>query len=90
MDEILCMYYTIEMLRMLEALHSVGIIHGDLKPDNLLIRYARQVGSVLYNSPIYFTSNALLRHCLCIFCFCISLLHYVSAARKQATHYLHF
>ncbi|XP_057833518.1 mitotic checkpoint serine/threonine-protein kinase BUB1 isoform X2 [Cryptomeria japonica] len=40
MDEVLCMYYTIEMLRMLEALHSAGIIHGDLKPDNLLIRYA--------------------------------------------------
>eukprot|EP01018_Ginkgo_biloba_P009934 Gb_06846 [translate_table: standard] len=39
MDEVLCMYYTIEMLRMLEALHSIGLIHGDFKPDNLLIRY---------------------------------------------------
>ncbi|KAH7306839.1 hypothetical protein KP509_22G033700 [Ceratopteris richardii] len=38
MDELLCMYYTIEMLRMLEVLHSIGIIHGDFKPDNLLIR----------------------------------------------------
>lgn len=26
---------------MLETLHGVGIIHGDFKPDNLLIRYAR-------------------------------------------------
>jgi checkpoint serine/threonine-protein kinase len=39
MEEVLCMYYTIEMLNMLETLHSVGIIHGDFKPDNLLIRY---------------------------------------------------
>ncbi|CAH2051134.1 unnamed protein product [Thlaspi arvense] len=39
MEEVLCMYYTIEMLYMLETLHGVGIIHGDFKPDNLLIRY---------------------------------------------------
>lgn len=26
---------------MLETLHGVGIIHGDFKPDNLLIRCAR-------------------------------------------------
>lgn len=41
MDEVLCIYYSIEMLRMLESLHNVGIIHGDFKPDNLLVRYAR-------------------------------------------------
>ncbi|KAK9131833.1 hypothetical protein Scep_011361 [Stephania cephalantha] len=41
MEEILCIYYTIQMLHMLETLHSVGIIHGDFKPDNLLMRYAR-------------------------------------------------
>ncbi|KAJ1291037.1 hypothetical protein BS78_02G288800 [Paspalum vaginatum] len=39
MDEVLCMYYTIEMLNMLETLHSVGIIHGDFKPDNMLVCY---------------------------------------------------
>ncbi|PUZ72190.1 hypothetical protein GQ55_2G373600 [Panicum hallii var. hallii] len=39
MDEVLCMYYTIEMLEMLETLHSVGIIHGDFKPDNMLVCY---------------------------------------------------
>uniref|UniRef100_A0A0D9WZA7 Protein kinase domain-containing protein n=1 Tax=Leersia perrieri TaxID=77586 RepID=A0A0D9WZA7_9ORYZ len=39
MDEVLCIYYTIEMLRMLETLHSVGIIHGDFKPDNMLVCY---------------------------------------------------
>ncbi|KAK7263680.1 hypothetical protein RJT34_31274 [Clitoria ternatea] len=41
MEEVLCIYYTIEMLHMVEKLHDVGLIHGDFKPDNLLIRYAR-------------------------------------------------
>ncbi|KAF5481316.1 hypothetical protein F2P56_001977 [Juglans regia] len=41
MEEELCIYYTVEMLYMLETLHGAGIIHGDFKPDNLLIRYAR-------------------------------------------------
>ncbi|CAJ1978907.1 unnamed protein product [Sphenostylis stenocarpa] len=40
-EEVLCIYYTIEMLNMVETLHGVGLIHGDFKPDNLLIRYAR-------------------------------------------------
>ncbi|XP_051151960.1 mitotic checkpoint serine/threonine-protein kinase BUB1 [Andrographis paniculata] len=41
MEEVLCIYYTIEMLQMLETLHHAKIIHGDFKPDNLLIRYSR-------------------------------------------------
>ncbi|KAG9149831.1 hypothetical protein Leryth_025400 [Lithospermum erythrorhizon] len=41
MDEVLCMYYTIELLHMLEILHDADIIHGDLKPDNLLLRNSR-------------------------------------------------
>ncbi|KAL3509328.1 hypothetical protein ACH5RR_028729 [Cinchona calisaya] len=41
MEEVLCIYYTIEMLCILEALNDASIIHGDFKPDNLLIRYAR-------------------------------------------------
>ncbi|KAL8100897.1 mitotic checkpoint serine/threonine-protein kinase BUB1 [Apium graveolens] len=41
MAEVLCIYYTIELLSMLEALHRSRILHGDFKPDNLLIRYAR-------------------------------------------------
>ncbi|KAK1385229.1 mitotic checkpoint serine/threonine-protein kinase BUB1 [Heracleum sosnowskyi] len=41
MAEVLCIYYTIELLSMLETLHGSRIVHGDFKPDNLLIRYAR-------------------------------------------------
>ncbi|XP_022748931.1 mitotic checkpoint serine/threonine-protein kinase BUB1 [Durio zibethinus] len=41
MEEVLCIFYTTEMLYMLETLHGVGIIHGDFKPDNLLIRYSK-------------------------------------------------
>ncbi|CAI9089357.1 OLC1v1023922C4 [Oldenlandia corymbosa var. corymbosa] len=41
MEEELCIYYTIEMLCILETLHDAAIIHGDFKPDNLLIRHAR-------------------------------------------------
>ncbi|CAN0896797.1 Mitotic checkpoint serine/threonine-protein kinase BUB1 [Linum grandiflorum] len=41
MEEPLCIYYTIEMLYMLETLHDVGLIHGDFKPDNLVLRCAR-------------------------------------------------
>lgn len=41
MDETLCIYYTIEMLLVLEILHKVGLIHGDFKPDNLLLRNNR-------------------------------------------------
>ncbi|KAJ3670479.1 hypothetical protein LUZ60_010803 [Juncus effusus] len=42
MDEVLCIYYTIQMLHMLEILHGNGILHGDFKPDNLLVRYPKE------------------------------------------------
>jgi len=38
MDEQLVMFFTVEILRTVEALHSKGIIHGDLKADNVLLR----------------------------------------------------
>jgi checkpoint serine/threonine-protein kinase len=39
MDEQLAMFFTIELFRTVEALHSRGIIHGDLKSDNILVRF---------------------------------------------------
>jgi checkpoint serine/threonine-protein kinase len=39
MDEQLAMFFTIELFRTVEALHSKGVIHGDLKADNILVRF---------------------------------------------------
>jgi checkpoint serine/threonine-protein kinase len=38
MDEQLAMFFTIELFRTVEALHAKGVIHGDLKSDNILVR----------------------------------------------------
>lgn len=39
MDEVLVMFLSVELLRTIEALHARGILHGDLKADNCLIRF---------------------------------------------------
>ncbi|CAB4255288.1 similar to Saccharomyces cerevisiae YJL013C MAD3 Subunit of the spindle- assembly checkpoint complex, which delays anaphase onset in cells with defects in mitotic spindle assembly [Maudiozyma barnettii] len=38
-DELLCMFLTIELMKVIECIHDIGIIHGDLKPDNCMIRF---------------------------------------------------
>ena len=38
-DETLAMFFTIELLRTVEALHKNGIIHGDIKGDNVMLRF---------------------------------------------------
>jgi len=38
LDETLAVFFTIELLRLVEALHRADFIHGDLKIDNCLIR----------------------------------------------------
>jgi checkpoint serine/threonine-protein kinase len=38
MDEALAMFFTIELLRTVEALHAKQILHGDLKVDNCMLR----------------------------------------------------
>ncbi|KAF4594492.1 Mitotic checkpoint serine/threonine protein kinase, Bub1 [Ophiocordyceps camponoti-floridani] len=42
MDELLAMFFAIELLRTVDALHAKGILHGDLKPDNCLLRVAAE------------------------------------------------
>lgn len=39
MDEQLAMFFTVELFRTIEALHAKGLIHGDLKSDNVLVRF---------------------------------------------------
>lgn len=37
-EEVLAMFFTIELLRLVEGLHSAQLLHGDLKIDNCLLR----------------------------------------------------
>ncbi|EKG09345.1 hypothetical protein MPH_13659 [Macrophomina phaseolina MS6] len=50
MDEQLVMFFAIELLRTVEALHSKGIIHGDLKADNVLARLDTSLPDNQWNS----------------------------------------
>jgi checkpoint serine/threonine-protein kinase len=50
LDELLVVFFTIELLRLLEGLHDAGIIHGDLKIDNCLIRLEDPVPSGVSSS----------------------------------------
>lgn len=38
LDELLVVFFTVELLRTLEGLHRAGFIHGDVKIDNCLLR----------------------------------------------------
>ncbi|KAG8690730.1 hypothetical protein FRC11_009475 [Ceratobasidium sp. 423] len=38
LDELLVMFFTIELLRLISAMHASGFVHGDLKIDNCLLR----------------------------------------------------
>lgn len=38
LDETVAMFFTVELIRAVEAMHIVGILHGDLKADNCLVR----------------------------------------------------
>ncbi|KAI6824000.1 hypothetical protein KC340_g6262 [Hortaea werneckii] len=57
MDEVLAMWFTVELLRTVEAMHSKQLIHGDLKGDNVLVRFD-DPGQETDWSPTYFPSGA--------------------------------
>lgn len=38
MDELVVFFFTVELLKVMESIHKVGIIHGDIKADNCLLR----------------------------------------------------
>ena len=50
MDEPLVMFFSIELFRTVEALHSKGILHGDLKADNCLVRLDQIPDSDVWSS----------------------------------------
>lgn len=39
LDEALVMFFGVEVIRTMQSLHSVGIMHGDIKSDNCLVRF---------------------------------------------------
>lgn len=39
LDELLCLFITLELIKVMEAIHKVEIVHGDVKPDNCMIRF---------------------------------------------------
>lgn len=39
MDESLVMFFTCELIRVITSLHEVGIMHGDLKADNCMLKF---------------------------------------------------
>lgn len=41
LDESVAMFFTVELLRTVEAMHSLDILHGDLKADNCLVRLSK-------------------------------------------------
>ncbi|KAI0483028.1 hypothetical protein GGR56DRAFT_686193 [Xylariaceae sp. FL0804] len=47
MDEPLAVFFAVELLRTVEALHARGIMHGDLKADNCLLRLANHHDHVI-------------------------------------------
>jgi checkpoint serine/threonine-protein kinase len=57
MDEVMTMWLTVELFRTVEALHSKQMIHGDLKGDNVLVRFD-DPGMETDWSPTYFSSGA--------------------------------
>ena len=56
-DECMAMWLTIELFRTIEALHAKQLIHGDLKGDNVLVRFD-DPGQEVDWSPTYFASGA--------------------------------
>ncbi|KNZ81901.1 Checkpoint serine/threonine-protein kinase bub1 [Termitomyces sp. J132] len=57
LDELLVIFFTVELLRLLEAMHRVGFIHGDLKIDNCLVRLEDVPGGAAAWSSAYSPSG---------------------------------
>ncbi|GAA5993180.1 hypothetical protein JCM11641_003656 [Rhodosporidiobolus odoratus] len=58
LDELLAMFFVVELLRVVEGFHSIGFIHGDLKIDNCLLRLEDVPGGARAWSSSYDPSGA--------------------------------
>lgn len=58
LDEVVAIFFVVELLRTLEGFHSSGFIHGDLKIDNCLVRLEDVVGGAKAWSTSYDPSGA--------------------------------
>ena len=53
LDEVVAMFFTVELLRTVEAMHSQGILHGDLKADNCLVRLSSLSQGIEWDSQYH-------------------------------------
>ena len=58
LEEILAVFFTVELLRTIEGFHKVGFVHGDLKMDNCLLRFEDVPGGARAWSTQYDRSGA--------------------------------
>ncbi|KAI0671728.1 Mad3/BUB1 homology region 1-domain-containing protein [Trametes maxima] len=58
LDELLVMFFSVELLRLLEGLHRAGFIHGDVKIDNCLLRLEDVPGPASAWEGVYQPSGA--------------------------------
>lgn len=57
LDELLVMFFTIELFKFIESMHEIGFIHGDLKIDNCLLRLEEVPGGSNAWSGMYHTNG---------------------------------
>ncbi|TDL25879.1 hypothetical protein BD410DRAFT_837325 [Rickenella mellea] len=57
LDEVLVMFFAIELLKFVEGMHTAGFIHGDLKIDNCLVRLEEVPGGAAAWSSLYQASG---------------------------------
>ncbi|GAA6015152.1 hypothetical protein JCM10207_003619 [Rhodosporidiobolus poonsookiae] len=57
-DELLAMFFVVELLRIVDSLHAAGIVHGDLKIDNCLLRLEEVPGGARAWSSTYDASGS--------------------------------
>lgn len=53
LDELLVMFFSIELIRLVEGMHNAGFIHGDLKIDNCLLRLEEIPGGASAWNALY-------------------------------------